>query len=143
MMPAAVFARLPVRIESRGAPRHPDIEGRRRVTPIAGIAGGTLGVDELRIDPDDGGCRLGLRVRPGGRTDRIVGTYGERLKLEVSAPPERGRANEAVRALLGRVLGLRRDQVAIVAGASGPDKVVHLDTLAPREVRRRLAGTLT
>lgn len=100
-------------------------------------------MDELRIDPDDGGCRLGLRVRPGGRADRIVGTYGERLKLEVSAPPERGKANEAVRALLARVLGLRRDQVEIVAGASGPDKVVHLTALDPGEARRRLASTLT
>ena len=52
--------------------------------------------------------RLGLRVRPGGRKSRLTGVYGNRLKVEVSAPPERGKANEAVLRLVAEALGVRR-----------------------------------
>ena len=94
----------------------------------------------LRIEPDGGGCRLGLRVKPGGRRDRIVGVHGDRLKLEVAAPPERGKANEAVRALLAEALGVGRDDVEIVAGEASRDKVARVTGLSPEEARSRLAG---
>ena len=89
----------------------------------------------LRIEPDGEGCRLGLRVKPGGRSDRIVGAYGDRLRLEVTAPPEKGKANEAVRALLARRLGISRDAVEIVAGEGSRDTTVRiqLDRDAARE----------
>ena len=95
----------------------------------------------MRIEPDGEGCRLGLRVKPGGRNDRIVGVYGDRLRVEVTAPPEKGKANEAVRALLARLLGLPRDAVEIVAGAGSQDKVVRVEALPPAEARERLAAS--
>ena len=99
------------------------------------------GMAGLRIEPDGEGSRLHLRVRPGGRRDRIAGPFGERLKVEVSAPPERGKANEAVRRLLAEVLGIGRERVTLTAGLTSPDKVVRLAGLDTEEVRRRLSGT--
>jgi uncharacterized protein YggU (UPF0235/DUF167 family) len=56
----------------------------------------------------------------------------------VAAPPERGRANEALVGLLAAALGVPRSSVRVVAGQTGRAKLVEIETLDPREVERRL-----
>jgi hypothetical protein len=85
-----------------------------------------------------GGAQLQLKVRPGGRADRLVGPHGGALKVEVRAAPERGRANDAVERLLAGFLGVTRSQVEVVAGASARDKVVRLAGISAVELARRL-----
>jgi uncharacterized protein YggU (UPF0235/DUF167 family) len=85
------------------------------------------------------GAGLRVRVRPGGRCDRLLAAHGGALKLEVTAPPERGKANVAVAALLARELGVARTAVAITSGASGHDKSVVVSGLGAEEVAERLA----
>jgi uncharacterized protein len=60
--------------------------------------------------------------------------------VRVSAPPERGRANDAVLRVLADVLGVRRGEVRVVAGATGKDKLVEVDGLTLDEAERRLAA---
>jgi uncharacterized protein YggU (UPF0235/DUF167 family) len=56
----------------------------------------------------------------------------------VAAPPERGRANEALVQLLATVLEVPRSSVRVVAGQTGRAKVVEVDALAVGEVELRL-----
>jgi uncharacterized protein len=56
----------------------------------------------------------------------------------VAAPPERGRANEALTRLLSEVLEVPRGSVRVVAGQTARSKVVEVDTLDAGEVERRL-----
>ena len=93
--------------------------------------------DGLELAAVDGGTRLRLRVKPGARSGAIVGLHGGALKVTVSAPPERGKANDAVAELLSDALGLPRAGVAIVAGAASQDKVVVI-ALPVEEARKRL-----
>ena len=86
------------------------------------------------------GIRLRLRVKPGGRHQRLIGAYGGALKLEVSAAPEKGRANTAVIRLLSEVFGIRRDRVEIVAGASSQDKIAVLTGCSVEGITARLAA---
>jgi uncharacterized protein (TIGR00251 family) len=88
----------------------------------------------------DTSTRLELRVVPGAARPGVSGRYGAGWKIRVAAPPERGRANEAVVALLAETLALDRRDVAIVSGRSARDKVVVLDGIAPAELDRRLAA---
>jgi uncharacterized protein YggU (UPF0235/DUF167 family) len=57
----------------------------------------------------------------------------------VAAPPERGRANEALVGLLAEALDVPAGAVRVVAGQRGRSKVVEIETLDTKQVERRLA----
>jgi uncharacterized protein (TIGR00251 family) len=83
--------------------------------------------------------RLRLRVSPGARSAEVVGRHGEAWKVRVAAPPEGGRANEAVVRLLADALSLPRDAVTLVSGHGARNKIVRLAGLLDKtQVERRL-----
>ena len=82
--------------------------------------------------------RLRLRVVPGAPRDGIVGRHGEAWKVRVTAPPEDGRANDAVVRFLADTLGVARGDVTLVAGHGSRDKVVELTGIGADEADRRL-----
>jgi uncharacterized protein len=87
----------------------------------------------------DASFRLPIKVVPGSSRSAIVGWLGDTLKVRVTAPPERGKANLAVEALLREALGLSAGATRIVSGASSPRKVVEIVGLSEQEVRQRLS----
>ena len=82
--------------------------------------------------------RLRLRVSPGSRKTELVGRHGDGWKVRVSAPPEDGRANDAVLALLAERVGLPRRSLAIVSGRTSRDKVVEMTGIDREEMETRL-----
>jgi uncharacterized protein YggU (UPF0235/DUF167 family) len=68
-----------------------------------------------------------------------VGRHGDGWKARVAAPPERGRANEAVEGLLAAVLEVPVGAVRVIGGHRSRSKIVEIATLGSREVERRLA----
>jgi hypothetical protein len=83
--------------------------------------------------------RLRLRVSPGASRSEVVGPHGEGCwKLRVTAAPESGKANEAVRDLLASTLGIPRSSTEIVSGATSRDKVVVVHGLTASEAEKRL-----
>jgi len=85
----------------------------------------------------EGGTRLRLLVRAGARNTEIAGIEGGALRIRVTAPPEKGRANRAVLELLGRTLGVPASHLRILAGQASPKKTVFVP-LEPRVVAERL-----
>jgi uncharacterized protein (TIGR00251 family) len=84
--------------------------------------------------------RLRLRVVPGASRTGVVGRHGEAWKVRVSAPAEGGRANDAVVRLLVDTLAVPRDDVKLVSGHGGRDKVVELAGIEPEQIERRLSA---
>lgn len=76
------------------------------------------------------GWEIRVKVVPGSSRSRIVGPLGERLKIQVAAPPEDGKANKAVAEVLAEWLGLAKTEVVLVSGASQPAKTFRVP---PRE----------
>ncbi len=70
--------------------------------------------------------RFAVRVKPGARKEAVGGTHGGALVVAVAAPAVEGKANEAVRRALATAFGVRRQDVTIVTGERGRDKVVEL-----------------
>ena len=85
---------------------------------------------------------LSIKVVPGSSRDRLVARYGDAIKVQVSAPPEGGKANQAVVELIAEALGVRPNQVRIAKGQAQSRKIVQIDGLTQTEVDARLAPIL-
>jgi uncharacterized protein len=83
--------------------------------------------------------RIAVVVSPGARRTELVGRQGDAWKVRVAPAPERGKANEAVCALLASLLGMPRGDVAVAAGGSGRRKIVEVASLSAEEADRRLS----
>jgi uncharacterized protein (TIGR00251 family) len=86
--------------------------------------------------------RLRLRVSPGATRAGVVGRYGRAWKVRVAAPPEGGRANDAVVRLLADTLSVPRDAVKLVSGQSARDKIVELTGIDEAQTERRLSSAV-
>ncbi|MGK2742469.1 DUF167 domain-containing protein [Tepidicaulis sp. LMO-SS28] len=80
----------------------------------------------------ENGLLLSVRVSPGARQTKAPGwepgAGGQmQLRLRVSAPPEKGKANEAVLKLLAGLFGVPRGRLRLVSGESGRTKTVLIE----------------
>jgi uncharacterized protein len=111
---------------------------------------GKEGVDEVFdvVGPADGDGEpvaivLRVHVNAGSGRTAVTGRHGDGVKLRVAAPPEGGRANEAVAALLATTLGVNRDQVSLVAGATSRSKRFRVEAVELDAVRRLLTEAMS
>ncbi|HVS26885.1 MAG TPA: DUF167 domain-containing protein [Burkholderiales bacterium] len=84
--------------------------------------------------------KLKIKVVPKSSRNAVAGWMGDTLKICVSAAPEQGKANFAVREVLAEALDLPKDQVLIASGHASPRKVVEIAGISEAEVRQRLAA---
>ncbi len=91
-----------------------------------------------RFQADGGDVLIRVKAVPGASRDGVAGTLGDRLKVRVSAPPEGGRANRAVCAVIARALGVKKKQVSIETGRTGPEKTVRVECCSVGAVAERL-----
>jgi hypothetical protein len=87
-------------------------------------------------------ARISVTVSPGSARTELVGRHGHGWKARVAAPPERGRANDALVELLAGALAVPRSSVRVVSGLAAKQKVVEVDGLAAVEAELRLARSL-
>jgi uncharacterized protein (TIGR00251 family) len=81
---------------------------------------------------------LNVKVVPGASRDRVVGRYGDGIKVQVAAPPEGGRANQSLIAVLAAALDVKPASVSIVKGHTQARKVVEVAGMDVSEVLARL-----
>lgn len=93
-----------------------------------------------RLVAKDDGFALAVKVVPGSSRQRIVGAYGDGIKLTVRAAAEGGAANQAVLAVLADALEITRTNVRILHGHSSPRKEVLILGLSAEAIQQRLVG---
>lgn len=86
----------------------------------------------MSVDGTD--VRVRVKAVPGASRDEVSGALGDRLKVRVSAPPEGGRANAAIAALLADACGIPPRSVELAHGASRPVKEFVLRGAVPAVV---------
>jgi hypothetical protein len=84
--------------------------------------------------------RLRLRVSPGSGRAEIVGRHGDAWRVRVTAPPEHGKANDAVLRLVADTVAVPLSAVTIVSGHGARDKIIELTGVGPALIERRLAS---
>ena len=70
---------------------------------------------------------LQIKVIPSSSRDSIEGWLGDRLKIKVAAPPEKGKANKAVLSLLQRSLSLDKASITLTSGTTSSHKTVVIE----------------
>jgi uncharacterized protein (TIGR00251 family) len=88
------------------------------------------------------GCLLPVKAQPGARKNGVVGEHAGALKVAVTAPPDRGRANKALAALLAELLEVKKAQIALVGGDTSHDKRFLVTGLTVAELQGRVARLL-
>jgi len=89
-------------------------------------------------DEDSGTAVLRLHVQPGAGKTAVVGRHGDAMKVRVAAPPEGGRANDAVVALVAQTFDVKLSSVSLISGQSSRAKRVQIDGIAEADVERLL-----
>ncbi len=80
------------------------------------------------------GVTIALRVQPRAKRNAVGGEQGGALKVAVTAPPEDGRANEAVVELLRSEFHFSRSQLAILSGHTNRNKVLLVRGVSPSQL---------
>jgi uncharacterized protein (TIGR00251 family) len=94
---------------------------------------------EPAIGSDDKGLVLAVSVTPRAKRDLLAGWRADgRLKISLTAPPVEGKANADLIRFLARTLGLKKNQVQIVAGQTSRHKTIRLAGLSRDELVSRL-----
>lgn len=81
-----------------------------------------------------------VKVQPKASSNQIVGFKGDVLQVRVTAPPERGKANDALVELLATTLRVARSKIRILRGHSSRDKLIAVDDLSQDDLHRLLRG---
>ena len=93
-------------------------------------------------DPDmqtiSDGVVFTVKVVPGSSRTAIAGLLDRAVKVKVAAPAEKGKANEHLLDFLAKQLGVRRNTVTIVSGATSALKRVCVMGISAQELSGRL-----
>jgi uncharacterized protein (TIGR00251 family) len=78
------------------------------------------------VRQDEEAITFDVQVVPRASRDRLGPVHGERLKVQLTAPPVDGAANEALIALVAKQLGRARSDVTILRGETGRKKTLRV-----------------
>lgn len=84
----------------------------------------------------DSGVTLSVKVQPNAKKEGIIGEHNNKLKVAVTAAPEKGKANKALINLIAKGLDIKPSQVNLISGLTSRDKKIHIKGIAPEDLKR-------
>lgn len=93
---------------------------------------------ETPIEDCPDGCRIFLYARPRASRTKIAGLHGGRVKIQISAPPVDGAANDEVIAFLAKKLDLRKSDIELTSGQSGKRKTIVAHGIGAAQTKEKL-----
>ena len=89
------------------------------------------------------GIILPVRAQPGAKRTGVQGERAGALKVAVAAPPQDGRAIQALIEALHAALGVKRSQVELIGGQTNRDKRFLIRGVPRAELEDRIAKLLS
>lgn len=96
----------------------------------------------IQLDATPSGIVLPVKAQPGARRNGITGEHAGALKVAVTQAPEKGKANDAIIDVLVEALGLKRNQIELISGATSPQKKFLVTGLTRQELDARINSRL-
>jgi uncharacterized protein (TIGR00251 family) len=89
--------------------------------------------------PHPRGIIVPVLAQPGSKRTGIIGERAGALRVAVTAPPEKGKANVAIQAVLALALSCKASQITLLSGETSRRKRFLIDGITADELNRRLA----
>ena len=96
-----------------------------------------MNTNNLPIQTVEGGVKISVRVQPKAKRTGITGLHDNRIKVSVIEPPEKGKANHAVRKLIAKTLNVAASQVELLNGATNRDKDLLVTGVSDTDAREK------
>src|SRR5689334_15319887 len=93
----------------------------------------------LELESHAQGVVVPVRAHAGARRNAVLGVRAGALRVAVTAAPEKGKANQAIIAVLAKTLGLSKSAIAILSGETSPQKRLLVTGVTVQQVRDALA----
>jgi hypothetical protein len=91
------------------------------------------------VRPHPEGATLAVKARPGAKKNAVLGEENGMVRISVTAPPEDGRANEALIELLRDWLGVKRSQIELLKGQTSREKAFLIRGMTAEALSQQLA----
>jgi len=72
---------------------------------------------------------IALKITPKSKKDAVLGLYGTSLKIALQAPPEKGKANQALISFLAQQLYIQKHQMTLLKGDTASKKIIKIERL--------------
>lgn len=92
----------------------------------------------IPINSTKNGIVFKVKIQPGSSKNEITGVFADCLKIKVSSPPEKGKANKAVIKVLSKKLDIPAKQIEIIQGLTSAQKQICIYGLSEVELIGRL-----
>lgn len=86
---------------------------------------------------------LPVKASPGSRRNGFTGIHDGALKVAVTQVAEKGKANQAIRKLLSKELGISPSSIALESGELASRKQFAIAGISESELRRRIHQVLS
>ena len=94
----------------------------------------------IKIQEHEDGAVITMKIVPGSSgPTRICGVLDGMLKIKVSSPPEKGKANHCLLKYLAQTLDVKKNTLSITAGKTGPIKRVLVSGISAEILRTKLS----
>jgi uncharacterized protein (TIGR00251 family) len=90
----------------------------------------------------DSKATIEIHLQPGAKKSEVIGLRDGVLWVRVAAPPEKGRANEALIELLSKLLAVPRRDLSLVRGLTSRQKVIAISGIEPEILKSKIARFL-
>ncbi len=89
----------------------------------------------LRIQQADDSVTFEVRVAPRASRNAIIGVHEGSLKVALTAPPVDGAANDALRKLIAKALGVPKSDIDIMRGERARNKTLRIRGVSAEALR--------
>lgn len=96
----------------------------------------------LAIRKINDGVVFAVKVVPGSSRSRVAGLLGDALKVNITAAPEKGKANKELIQLLAKLMGCPKSAVSVVTGKTKAHKEIQIVGITPEQLRDALEVTI-
>ena len=78
---------------------------------------------------DESHAKIAVQITPSASKNEVIGMQNDVLRIKISAPPVKGKANKELIDYLSHLLGISKDRLDIIKGHTSKNKLISIDGL--------------